>query len=104
MATPAKRATIYFDPIIHNALKLKSIRTSKSISALVNEAVKETLVEDAEDLAAFEQRVNETLVSYDKMIRRVGRHKKTSKFKELRGVGTVKMTTDEIMALTRGDQ
>ena len=104
MATPAKRATIYFDPIIHKALKLKSIKTSKSISELVNEAVKETLAEDAEDLVAFEQRVNETLISYDKMVKRVGNHKKPYKFKELRGIANVKMTTDEIMALTRGDQ
>ena len=48
MTAPAKRATVYFDPIIHKALKLKSIETSKSISELVNEAVKEALAEDAE--------------------------------------------------------
>ena len=104
MTTPAKRATVYFDPIIHKALKLKSIKTSKSISKLVNEAVIEALAEDVEDLAVFEQRVNETLISYDKMVKRFGRHKKTIRFKELRGIGNVKMTTDEIMALTRGDQ
>lgn len=47
METPAKRATVYFDPVIHKALKLKSIETSKSISELVNTAVKEALAEDA---------------------------------------------------------
>jgi hypothetical protein len=45
---PAKRVTVYFDPTIHKALKLKSIETSKSISRLVNEAIKNTLAEDAE--------------------------------------------------------
>ena len=71
MATPAKRATVYFDPVIHKALKLKSIETSKSISELVNAAVKEALSEDAEDIAAFEERANEPLVSFSEMVKRL---------------------------------
>ena len=71
MATPAKRATVYFDPIIHKALKLKSIETSKSISELVNTAVKEALAEDAEDISAFEERANEPLISFTEMIKRL---------------------------------
>ena len=71
MATPAKRATVYFDPILHKALKLKSIETSKSISDLVNEAVREALAEDAEDLAAFDERSNEGLISYDEMVKKL---------------------------------
>ena len=49
MSTQTKRATIYFDPSIHQALKYKSIETSRSISTLVNEAVKAALSEDADD-------------------------------------------------------
>jgi hypothetical protein len=71
MTAPAKRATVYFDPIIHKALKLKSIETSKSISELVNEAVKEALAEDAEDIAAVEERANEPLVSFSEMVKRL---------------------------------
>ena len=71
MATSAKRATVYFDPLLHKALKLKSVETSKSISDLVNEAVREALAEDAEDLAAFEQRADEALISYDEMVKRL---------------------------------
>ena len=71
MATPAKRATVYFDPILHKALKLKSIETSKSISELVNTAVKEALAEDAEDISAFEERANEPLISFSEMIKRL---------------------------------
>ncbi len=71
MATPAKRATVYFDPIIHKALKLKSIETSKSISELVNTAVKETLAEDADDISAFEERANEPLISFSEMVKRL---------------------------------
>ena len=71
MATPSKRATVYFDPIIHKALKLKSIETSKSISELVNTAVKEILAEDAEDISAYEKRANEPLISYSEMVKRL---------------------------------
>ena len=71
MATPAKRATVYFDPIIHKALKLKSIETSKSISELVNSAVKEILAEDAEDISAYEERANEPLISFSEMVKRL---------------------------------
>jgi len=73
MATLVKRATVYFDPIIHKTLKLKSIETSKSISELVNESVKETLAEDAEDITAFEDRVNEPLISYSEMVKRLNK-------------------------------
>ena len=71
MATPAKRATVYFDPILHKALKLKSIETSKSISEIVNTAVKEALAEDVEDISAFEERANEPLISFSEMVKRL---------------------------------
>ncbi|MGD9040076.1 MAG: CopG family transcriptional regulator [Desulfobacteraceae bacterium] len=71
MATQTKRATIYFDPDLHKALRLKSVETSRSVSELVNEAVREALSEDAEDLAAFEERADEPLISYDEMIKRL---------------------------------
>ena len=68
MKTTVKRATIYLDEDVHKALKIKALETSRSISDLVNSAVKETL---AEDLAAFEDRVNEPLLSYDEMVKRL---------------------------------
>ena len=71
MTVPAKRATVYFDPNIHKALKLKSIETSKSISELVNEAVKGALAEDAEDIIAFENRADEPLISFSDMVKRL---------------------------------
>ena len=71
MATSAKRATIYLDPVLHKALKLKAVETSRSISDLVNSAVREALAKDAEDLAAFDERADEPLVSYDEMIKRL---------------------------------
>ena len=71
MATQTKRATIYFDPNLHKALRLKAVETSRSVSDLVNEAVRDSLSEDAEDLLAFEERANENLISYEEMVKRL---------------------------------
>ncbi|MFA5353714.1 MAG: ribbon-helix-helix protein, CopG family [Thermodesulfovibrionales bacterium] len=73
MATTAKRATIYLDPELHKALRLKAVETAQSVSELVNRAVREALAEDAEDLAAFGERVSEPVISYDEMIKRLKR-------------------------------
>ena len=69
MTTDIKRATIYMDPALHKALKLKSIETSKSISELVNQAIKESLSEDADDIAAYQDRIEEPLISHSDMVR-----------------------------------
>jgi len=71
MATQTKRATVYFDPNLHKALRLKAVETSRSVSDLVNEAVREALSEDAEDLLAFEERADEKLISYEEMVKRL---------------------------------
>ncbi len=71
MERTVKRATIYLDEAVHKALKIKAFETSRSISDLVNSAVKEALAEDAEDLASFEDRAHEPLLSYDEMVKRL---------------------------------
>ncbi len=71
MTTQAKRATVYFDPNLHKALRLKAVETSQSVSELVNRAVREALSDDAEDLLAFDERANETLISYEEMVKRL---------------------------------
>ena len=60
-----KRATVYFEPDLHTALRLKSAETERSVSELVNEAVRIVFSEDAEDLAAIERRVGEPTLSFD---------------------------------------
>ncbi len=69
MTETAKRATIYFEPEIHRALRLKAADTERPISDLVNEAVKLSLAEDAEDLAAFQDRVREPDVAFEDAVR-----------------------------------
>lgn len=71
MAMAAKRSTVYLDPMLHKALRLKSLETSRSMSELVNAAIKESLAEDAEDLAAFEERGGEPLITFEEMLKRL---------------------------------
>lgn len=69
MTESAKRATVYFDPVLHRALRVKAAETEQSISDLVNDAVREALREDAEDLKAFEDRVAEPEITYEELVR-----------------------------------
>ena len=71
MTTLSKRSTIYLEPDLHKALRIKALETSRSMSELINEAIKEALAEDAEDLAIFDERANEPLISYQQMIKRL---------------------------------
>jgi len=61
---PAKRATVYFAPEIHRALRLKAAATDRSVSDLVNAAVRLTLAEDGEDLEIFARREREPSVAF----------------------------------------
>jgi len=71
MAIQTKRTTIYLDPDLHKALRLKAVTVSRSVSELVNDAVRGSLAEDAEDITAFEERGKEPLISYDEMVKRL---------------------------------
>ena len=63
-----KRATVYFDKAVHQALRLKAAASDRSISAMVNDAVKVALAEDAEDFSAFEEREAERGVSFESFV------------------------------------
>lgn len=69
MSTATKRATVYLDPEIHRALRLKAAETDRSISELVNDAVRLSLSEDAEDLAAFETREKEPALPFEDVVK-----------------------------------
>ena len=71
MSELTKRSTIYLNPEIHKALRIKALETSRSMSDLINDAVKEALAEDAEDLTAFEERKDDPLISYEEMVKRL---------------------------------
>ena len=69
MSTLTKRATIYLDPALHKALRLQALETSRSVSELVNDAVRDELAEDASDLAVFEERKNEPTVDFEDFVK-----------------------------------
>lgn len=69
--TRYKRTTVYLNPALLKALKLRAIDTESSISEIINEAVKQRLMEDAEDIAAFEERKNETPISYEEFVKKL---------------------------------
>jgi len=69
MKAMPKRATVYFDPQLHRALRLKAAETEESISDLINAAVRESLTEDAEDLAAFEKRAKEPSLAFEAVLK-----------------------------------
>lgn len=68
MAELSKRSTVYFDPAIHQALRLKAATNHSSLSELVDEAVRLLMREDQEDLAALNERASEPEMSYEAML------------------------------------
>ena len=63
-----KRATVYFEADVHRALRLRAAASDRSISDMVNDAVKVILAEDAEDLAAFSERKSDKNLSFDTFV------------------------------------
>ncbi len=63
-----KRATVYFETDVHRALRLKAAAADRTISDMVNTAVKTLLAEDAEDLAAFSERKKEKAASFESFV------------------------------------
>ena len=76
MATLNKRATVYFDPEIHRALKIKAATTSQSISEIIDAAIRLELYEDEEDLRAFEERKNEPGMAFEDVLKELKRNGK----------------------------
>ena len=76
MTAAAKRATVYLDAELHRALRLKAAVGDRSISDIVNQAVKLALSEDAEDLAAFRMRAKEKDRDFEQVVKELKRRGK----------------------------
>jgi hypothetical protein len=68
MAAP-KRATVYFEADVHRALRLRAAANDRSVSDMVNDAVKAALAEDAQDLEAFDKRRQERSTPFESFVR-----------------------------------
>jgi plasmid stability protein len=73
MKDKSRRVTVYFEPAVHRALRLKAAETDRSVSDLVNDAVRRALAQDAEDLAAFEERAGEPSLSFEDVLKNMKR-------------------------------
>ncbi len=76
MTELSKRSTVYFEPEIHQALRMKAATAHISVSDVVNEAVRMALQEDQEDLNAFEERSSEPTLSYEELLNDLKSHGK----------------------------
>lgn len=76
MNETSKRATVYFELELHRAIRLKAAHAHRSVSDIVNDAVRYSLREDQEDLAAFEDRVKEPSISYEALLKNLKAHGK----------------------------
>ena len=76
MSSLTKRSTVYLDPALHKALRIKAAETERSISELVNEAVKYALIEDSIDLKSFEERKEERLVRFEDVLKKLKKNGK----------------------------
>jgi predicted transcriptional regulator len=63
-----KRVTIYLDPELHRALRMKAAETDTSMSELVNQALRQSLADDADDLASFRSRSKEADMDFEEFV------------------------------------
>jgi len=76
MSNLSKRSTVYFEPSLHQALKIRAASSQLSVSELIDEAVRLLMSEDQEDLAAFSERENEKEISYEALLNDLKKHGK----------------------------
>ena len=71
MSALTKRATVYLDPELHKAIRIKSVETSRSMSDLINDAIRQSLAGDSEDLESFRERENEPVISFEEALKKL---------------------------------
>ena len=74
MSNLSKRSTVYFEPAIHQALKIRAAAASVSVSDIIDEAVRSLMAEDQEDLKAFAARENEPEITYEELLDDLKKH------------------------------
>ncbi len=76
MRNLTKRSTVYIDTELHRALRVKAAETDRSISELINEAVRNSLLEDSVDLSAFKERKDEPIFSFEEILKQLKKNGK----------------------------
>jgi hypothetical protein len=73
MTELTRRATVYLEPELHMALRLKAVETSRSMSDLINDAIRDELAEDADDLAVLRVRQDEPTYAFEDFVNQLKR-------------------------------
>ena len=68
MSSETIRSTFYLEPALHRALRLKSAVSRRTLSDIVNEAIRVALQEDEEDLSALASRAREPVLTYEQFL------------------------------------
>ena len=76
MSSLSKRSTVYFEPSIHQALRLRAATAHVSLSEIIDEAVRLLMREDQEDLSTFASRSDEPEISYEALLDDLKKHGK----------------------------
>lgn len=69
----SKRATVYFASDVHKALRLKAAAQDRTLSEIINDAVRQHLADDAEDLDAVRKRAAEPRQSFESFVKNLKR-------------------------------
>ncbi|MHB8095849.1 MAG: CopG family transcriptional regulator [Candidatus Aminicenantales bacterium] len=73
MAESNKKVTVYMKPEFHRALRVKAAETDLSVSDLINDAVRNAMIEDSFDLESFEARAMEPSVAFEDVLKKLKR-------------------------------
>jgi len=68
-----QRTTVYLNPQLYRALKIKAATVNRRVSELINDAVRMALREDALDEEAFRKRLNEPSRAFSEVLRELKR-------------------------------
>lgn len=67
--TDTKRTTVYLDAKLARELRLIAAGNDTSVSALINEAVRDRLAEDADDYIVSRKREKEKAIPFDEVVK-----------------------------------
>lgn len=68
MSESPVRSTLYLDPALHQALRMKAAIQHRTMSEIVNDALRAALREDEDDHAAFAERASEPPITYEALM------------------------------------
>jgi len=66
-----KRTTVYLEPGLLKVMRYQALINETSVSEMINDAIRNQITEDAEDIADIEARKNEPLIPFEEVVKRL---------------------------------